>query len=228
MEGKHVRRCLFLISSVVLVTLFTIFSFPSQISDKSELLMCATNSAWCNSKNRILRNPTAAAASLRHDHKKDVPHHPLDPLTIQEVNKVYEVIKSLFEGKVYSVHSLVLEDPDKEVVRKWKKGEELPTRKASVIARAAGKNYLLTVDVESGEVVEHDTSHISGFPLVTLEDMQNVMSAPFASAHFNRTIVARGVDLNDVACLPFSPGWFGNKISVSLSVFLILSFTVTD
>ncbi|KAL0329633.1 UNVERIFIED_CONTAM: Primary amine oxidase [Sesamum radiatum] len=207
MEGKNFLRCLFFICSVVLIMLFTAFNFPTPLSDKSELLECATNSAWCTAKNRILRHPNRAP--LGHDHTADVPHHPLDPLTIQEMNKVQKVIKSFFGKSVYSVHSLVLEDPEKQVVLKWQKGDPLPPRKASVIARAGGKNYLLTVDLESGEVVEHDTSHISGFPLVTLEDMQNVIFAPLSNAHFNRTILERGVDLNDVACLPFSPGWFG-------------------
>ncbi|KAL0395366.1 UNVERIFIED_CONTAM: Primary amine oxidase [Sesamum latifolium] len=207
MEGKNFLRCLFFICTILLIMLFTAFNFPTPLSDKSELLECASNSAWCTAKNRILRHPKPAP--LRHDHTADVPHHPLDPLTIQEMNKVQNVIKSFFGKSVYSVHSLVLEDPEKQVVLKWQKGDSLPPRKASVIARAAGKNYLLTVDVESGEVVEHDTSHISGFPLVTLEDMQNVIYAPLSNAHFNRTILERGVDLNDVACLPFSPGWFG-------------------
>ncbi|KAG8374786.1 hypothetical protein BUALT_Bualt10G0031900 [Buddleja alternifolia] len=207
MEGKNFLRCLFFIFSAVLLMLFTIFNIPNPLSGTAELIECSTNSAWCTSKNRILRHPTTA--SLHHDHTADVPHHPLDPLTIQEMNKVQKVIKSFFENSVYSVHSLVLEDPDKEVVVEWEKGDPLPPRKASVMARAAGKNYLLTIDVESGELREHDTSNITGFPLVTLEDMQKVMSAPFASAHFNRSIAERGVDINDVACLPFSPGWFG-------------------
>ncbi|KAL8539654.1 hypothetical protein ACS0TY_001316 [Phlomoides rotata] len=205
MEGKSFLRCLLLISAVALVTLFTIVTFPNPPPNTSE---CATNSAWCTAKNRILRHPSAAAP-LRHDHTADVPHHPLDPLTVQEMNKVHKVIKSLFENKVYSVHSLVLEEPEKEVVLKWGKGDALPPRMASVIARAAGKNYVMTVDVDSGAVVQQDTSHISGFPLVTQEDMMGVILAPFASADFNRTMAARGVDINYVACLPFSPGWFG-------------------
>ncbi|KAK6158037.1 hypothetical protein DH2020_005351 [Rehmannia glutinosa] len=225
MEGKNFIRCLVFIFSVVLVMVFTIFTFPHPLPTSSDLLECATNSAWCTAKNRILRHPTAA--DLRHDHTADVPHHPLDPLTIQEINKVHKVIKSFFDKSVYSVHSLVLEDPDKEVVLGWKKGETLPPRKASVIARAAGKNYLLTVDVESGEIVEHDTSHISGFPLVTLEDMQKVMSAPLTSAHFNRTIAERGVDPKDVACLPFSPGWFG-KAEDGRRIVKLECFTTKD
>ncbi|XP_041989664.1 primary amine oxidase-like isoform X2 [Salvia splendens] len=45
--------------------------------------------------------------------------------------------------------------------------------------------------------------------MLTLEEMGSVMYAPFSNADFNRTILSRGVDLADVACLPFSPGWFG-------------------
>lgn len=206
MEGKSFLRRLFFISTVFSVALLTLITFPSRPS-KPDLLECGTNSAWCTAKNRFLRHPAAATAP--EDHTSDVPHHPLDPLTVQEMNRVHKAIKSLYDGKVYSVHSLVLEEPDKEVVRRWRKGEALPRREASVIARAAGRNYIMTVDVESGEVTQHDASHISGFPLVTLEDMQSVIYAPFSNADFNRTILARGVDLADVACLPFSPGWFG-------------------
>lgn len=95
------------------------------------------------------------------------------------------------------------------MVKAWKKGNALPVRQASVIARSDGKNYLMTIGVESGEVVQHDTSHISGFPLVTLEDMQAVLFAPLTSEYFNRTVRERGVDPEYVVCLPFSPGWFG-------------------
>ncbi|KAL3626360.1 hypothetical protein CASFOL_029909 [Castilleja foliolosa] len=206
MEGKNILGFLFFTIAAVLLIHVTISNFPRPPPTPSDLLACASNSAYCTSKNRILRHPATVAAN---DHTTDVPHHPLDPLTVREVNKVYEAIKSLFEKSAYTVHSLVLEEPDKAVVLRWRKGDPLPPREASVMARSAGKNYLLTVGVESGDVVQHDTSHISGFPLVTLEDMQSVIKAPLASAHFNRTIVARGVDPNDVACLPFSPGWFG-------------------
>ncbi|KAH6771850.1 Copper amine oxidase family protein [Perilla frutescens var. hirtella] len=126
------------------------------------------------------------------------------------MNGVHKAIKSFFSGKVYSIHSLVLEEPDKQVVRRWRKEvDPLPPRMASVIARSAGKNYIMTVDVESGEITQHDATHISGFPLVTFEEMLSAIYAPFSNADFNRTILARGVDLADVACLPFSPGWFG-------------------
>ncbi|KAL3649048.1 hypothetical protein CASFOL_005451 [Castilleja foliolosa] len=170
----------------------------------------------------LLISNSAAAAD---HHKADVPHHPLDPLTIREMNNVYKAIKSLFKKSAYTVHSLVLEEPDKAVVLRWRRGDPLPCREASVIARAAGKNYLLTVDVESGAVVQHDTSHNSGFPMVTLEDMRSVIKAPQASARFNRTIVARGVDPRDVVCMPFSPGWFGEaeegRRLVKLECFII-------
>ncbi|CAI9755371.1 unnamed protein product [Fraxinus pennsylvanica] len=213
MERKNFLRCLFFIFSAVLLLIFTVYNLQNQLANKPELLECTTNSPWCISKNRIsgkkpnfLHQPTTA---LRHDHTAEVPHHPLDPLTIQEMNKVQKVIKSIYKDTVYSVHSLVLEEPDKKVVLKWKKGDDLPPRKASVISRAAGKSYIFTVDIETGEVVQQDTSHISGYPYVSLEDVQKVIWAPFSRSDFNRSIIARGVDPNNVACLPFSSGWFG-------------------
>ncbi|EPS58103.1 primary amine oxidase [Genlisea aurea] len=208
MEAKNSFMLILLAVSAVL--LFTVFTSHSSISTaSSELTDCAANSGWCTAKNRILRRPTAA--SLSANHSSDVAGHPLDPLTLTEIAGVRDRLVSFFGGSGFSVHSLVLDEPDKDAVRRWKKGDPLPQRQAAVIARAAGKNYLLTVDLESGAVSEQDSSHVSGFPLIALEEMQAVIWAPFKNPDFNNSIIERGLDLNDVVCLPFSPGWFGDK-----------------
>lgn len=212
MEAKTLLRRSFFLFSAVLLTLFTLSILPSPPSDKAELLDCAAHSSSCISKNRIqfkrpgfIRNPT------RRRHSAAVPRHPLDPLTVTEINRVKEVIRKhdLFRNRAYALHSVVLEEPEKPTVLRWKKGEPLPPRKAAVVARAGGASLVLTVDLGSGEVVRHDTGELAGYPTMTVEDMTSATWAPLASADFNRTVVARGVDLADLACLPLSTGWFG-------------------
>lgn len=91
----------------------------------------------------------------------------------------------------------------------WQKGTPLPTRKASVIARVNGESHVLIVNIETGEVIRQETGHFSGYPTMTMEDMTSATWAPLGNAEFNRSILARGVDLADLACLPISSGWFG-------------------
>ncbi|KAL6986082.1 Amine oxidase [copper-containing] gamma 1 [Sarracenia purpurea var. burkii] len=217
MEGKRLLRLLFFILCPVLL-LFTLINFPYAPPHAAELLDCTTYSPWCTSKNRfqiktphILQNPTTTRR--KHHHSADVPHHPLDPLTIQELNKVRSILSSheLLKSSSYSIHSLVLEEPEKPLVLRWRKGDPLPPRKASVVARAAGFSHLLTVNIETSEVTPHETGPVSGYPTMTMEEMNAITWVPLANADFNRSIVERGIDLADLACLPISTGWFGKS-----------------
>lgn len=220
MEGKNLLRYLFFLSAIVLLLFFTLLNLPSPPS-KAELLDCTTSSLWCTSKNRIQsKNPITKPNS----HTADVPHHPLDPLTLTEFNRIKKIIQSyqLFKNSVYALHSVVLEEPEKKAVLNWKKGDPLPARKASVIARASSVSHVLTVDLSTGEVTRVEKNQYSGYPTMTLEDMSSVTWAPLASADFNRTVIERGVDLIDLACLPISTGWFGMKIITNLFYFYFL------
>lgn len=194
------RSVLFLFSAVLL-TLLTLSILSSPPSHNPDL-----------SKNRktpaFLQTPTSH--TLRR-HSAAVPHHPLDPLTVTEIHRVKHIIQShhFFTNRAYSLHSVVLEEPEKQAVLRWRKGDPLPPRKAAVVARAGVETLVLTADVGSGEVVRHEAGRASGYPTMTVEDMTSATWAPLASAAFNRTVVARGVDLADLACLPLSTGWFG-------------------
>ena len=68
---------------------------------------------------------------------------------------------------------------------------------------------MLTVDLTTNHVTSHETGSVSGYPIMTVEDMIGALNAPLKSAAFNRTIKERGVDLADLACLPVSSGWYG-------------------
>lgn len=216
MEAKN----LFFLCSMVLILLFTVSNLPYAPPDTAEQLDCGSYSPWCTSKNRpfqhkkapeVLRYPNNPEHH-HHRHSSDVPRHPLDPLTISELNKVRRIIQahSLFRNARYALHSVVLEEPEKELVVTWRKGDPLLPRKASVVARAGGVGYVLTVDLETSQVNTHpDMDHLSGYPTMTVDEMTSSTWAPLANSEFNRTILERGVDLVDVACLPLSTGWFG-------------------
>lgn len=151
---------------------------------------------------------------MRHlnNHDSDTPHHPLDPLTIQELNKIRTILSSHSFFKLsspYALHSVELEEPDKHLVLKWKKGDLLLPRRASVVALANGVSHMLTVDLSTSEVTVNNMGSKSGYPTMTVEDMVFASSAPLSSTEFNRTILKRGVDLMDLTCLPLSTGWYG-------------------
>ncbi|XP_016468593.2 amine oxidase [copper-containing] gamma 2 [Nicotiana tabacum] len=226
MEGRNFLRYLFFLMSIILLLFFTFLNLPSPLSHTTELLDCTTYSPWCSSRKPFfLRN-----SNKDKKHYADFPNHPLDPLTIQEIQKVKKIINSLDDFKVkgsYVLHSVVLEEPEKEVVLNWRKGQRLPSRKASVVARAHGDVHVLTVDIEADRVTRREMDHLSGYPILTIEDMITATAAPLGNSDFNRTIIQRGVDLGDLACLPISTGWYG-KVEEKRRVIKVQCYTMKD
>ncbi|XP_062030527.1 amine oxidase [copper-containing] gamma 2-like [Rosa rugosa] len=215
METRNFFSLFFLSLFVGFVLLFTWGHLPYAPAYTTDLLDCTTNSAWCASKNRFQSKPSSNLIKNKnhrsHNHASDTPHHPLDPLTVQELNKIRTILSShaLFKSSsAYALHSIELEEPDKPLVLRWKKGDPLLPRKASVIARAAGKAHVLTVDLATSEVSVQQTGTHFGYPMLTMEEITAAIWVPLSNAKFNRTIIQRGVDLADLACLPISSGWF--------------------
>ncbi|PIA50058.1 hypothetical protein AQUCO_01300648v1 [Aquilegia coerulea] len=227
MESARVTLLKF--SVLVLVVLLVLFFTRLPIyhpSDKdANFLDCTTYySPWCTSKNRFqpkpklyLHTPKPKPSSMTINHDTQVPNHPLDPLTIQEIHKTrsiltsYPPFSSSSSSSSFAIHTIVLEEPDKELVLNWKKGDPLLPRQASVIVLLKGKSHVLIIDLDSGQVINHVTSSSNGYPVMTIEDMSSSTWAPLSDATFNRTIVDRGINLADLACLPISTGWFGKK-----------------
>ncbi|KAK4728582.1 hypothetical protein R3W88_021570 [Solanum pinnatisectum] len=222
MEGKN----LFFLVSIILLLIFTFLNLPSPLSHTTDQLFdCTTYSPWCSSKKPFfLRQPENSK-----NHYADFPNHPLDPLTIGEIQKVKKIVNSIAEFRIKGcvLHSVVLEEPEKEVVLNWRKGHRLPPRKAAVVARALGVVHVLSVDIETGRVTRRETGSYSGYPILTIEDMITATSAPLASSDFNRSIIQRGVDLADLACLPISTGWYG-KIEEKRRVIKVQCYTLKD
>ncbi|KAK8916900.1 Primary amine oxidase [Platanthera zijinensis] len=153
--------------------------------------------------------------SSAHHHESDIPRHPLDPLTISEITAARAILFSHppFSSSPSSLifHSLALDEPDKSAVLSWSSGDSLPPRRASVVVRFKGEAHLLAIDLAKGSVSSLPTP-ATGFPTMTIEDMTSSAAAPLLDAAFNRSIIARGVRISDLACLPVSSGWFGREI----------------
>ncbi|KAJ8428185.1 hypothetical protein Cgig2_033123 [Carnegiea gigantea] len=205
MDGR--RKFLSFLS--LLLALFFLFVFTWNTS--------LPNSYNLNSAKRVAEGLELKPHHQTHrieSHASDTPHHPLDPLTVQELNRVRSILSShaLFRAsKSYALHSVVLEEPPKSRVLTWREGDPLPPRQASVVARVDGLSHVLTVDLESSRVARVYMGSLLGYPTMTIEDMNTATLTPFLSDEFNRTVVERGVDLKDIACLPISTGWFGKK-----------------
>ncbi|GLU07006.1 hypothetical protein SLE2022_239860 [Rubroshorea leprosula] len=197
---------LFLFVAIAFLFLFARNHLPfAPPPDVIALLDCAPDSPspWC-----------IRLQSNKPPHVSDTPNHPLDPLTIKEINMVRSILSShaLFNSSnSYAFHSIDLEEPHKEQVIQWTKADPLPPRLASVVARVDGHSHLLTVNLETTQVTVHNTVPLSGYPTLTFEDLTSTIWAPLSNAEFNRTIINRGVDLAHLACLPMSLGWYGKK-----------------
>lgn len=221
MEVKNLWRFMVLSIGVALVFFLTWFHFPSLANKES--LDCSIYSGWCISKNRFyssaqpnhIKKPSFSTHQNQHHHESKIPQHPLDPLTIQEFNKVRTILSThpLFKSSSsYSLHSIVLEEPDKKLVLKWKKGDPPLPRKASVVALVKGVSHVLILDLETDQVTSHETGSVSGYPTMTIKDMVGILQVPLKSPEFNRSITKRGVNLADLVCLPISSGWYGTPL----------------
>ncbi|KAJ4846536.1 hypothetical protein Tsubulata_013537 [Turnera subulata] len=145
------------------------------------------------------------------DHSLDTPHHPLDPLTIQEINRVGAILSSYepFLPSLPPIHTLSLDEPDKEEVLGWKEGDPLPLRKAQVIALLNGQSHILSIDLDKGRVTAHEIHHGSGYPIVSVEDLLVALEVAYSYKELNDAVIKRGVSLSDLKCDTLSPGWFG-------------------
>uniref|UniRef100_A0A1J3E9A0 Amine oxidase n=1 Tax=Noccaea caerulescens TaxID=107243 RepID=A0A1J3E9A0_NOCCA len=231
MDQKTFFRLVFLIVTAGFIISFTSTHFshapssttgPLDCTYSSSSPLCASRNFLFNKQKRPIPQNDPKPKPKSHDHSSDTPNHPLDPLTVAELKKVKTILSShpLFaSGAPHAFHTVVLDEPEKSLVRRWRKGNPLPPRKASAIVRVGLDTHVLIVDLSSGRVeIEGNPVRVSGYPMMTIEDMNAATLAPFSNADFNRTIISRGVDLKDVKCFPLSCGWYGKKVEENTRV----------
>ncbi|QCD95610.1 primary-amine oxidase [Vigna unguiculata] len=196
MEARNSWRFVLLLALVLLLTWLHLPSLPNS----------KFHSRWY-----IPKNTFYSSSPTYHHLESETPQHPLDPLTIQEFNRVRTILSShpLFKSSSsYTLNSVVLEEPDKKLVLKWKKGDPPLPRKASVVAVVKRVSHVLTVDLEIGHVTSHETGLVSGYPMVTERDLYGVGEATLRCPEFNNSLAKRGLNLDDLVCLSLSSGGY--------------------
>ncbi|KAK6947635.1 Copper amine oxidase, N2-terminal [Dillenia turbinata] len=129
-----------------LLLILILGQYPCAPSEKAPW-WCTFKDLFESSTPKVFINPICHQT---HNHATDVPHHPLDALTLTELNQVRTIILShrLFNtASSYSLQSVVLEEPPKPLVLRWTENEPMLPRKASAIAIVDGKSHVLTVDL---------------------------------------------------------------------------------
>ncbi|KAL3498703.1 hypothetical protein ACH5RR_041435 [Cinchona calisaya] len=168
---------------------------------------------FSNSTNRKAKLSSIFEASIPKPSNlaTSTPLHPLDPLTVQEINQLRDILSSYgpFSSSFPSIHSLSLDEPEKLRVLEWRNGQTLPPRKAQVVGLLSGKVHLLVVDLDLGRVTSHVTNLGSGYPMLSMDDITVSLQVTLSSEEFNKSISARGLDFLDLSCLTPSVGWFG-------------------
>ncbi|XP_077210263.1 primary amine oxidase 1-like [Tasmannia lanceolata] len=141
-------------------------------------------------------------------------HHPLDPLTPSEFNKVRTIIKgsTLGSAKNLTFQYVGLDDPDKPTLLSWlanHNNTNPPPRRAFVIARASRQTHEIVVDLSDGSIISDHIYTGFGYPLQTFEEQIAANALPFKYTPFVESVKKRGVDIDEVVCESYSVGWFG-------------------
>jgi primary-amine oxidase len=137
--------------------------------------------------------------------------HPLDPLTPSELWAVQGVLRnasSLLGRERQVLHSVELEDPEKEEVLRWKPGQALPARRAEVIVSVDGVARKVVIDVGSGKIEDNREISGTGYPPMSADDFAKTIAFPATYQPFLDSLAVRGLKIDEVICLPMSPGWF--------------------
>ena len=81
--------------------------------------------------------------------------HPLDPLSYEEINISSEIVKSKANlGTEILFETIVLREPDKELIMNWKQGQNIPRESFLVVLNyKEGKVYELTISLDAGEIL---------------------------------------------------------------------------
>ncbi|KAI3984532.1 hypothetical protein MKX01_040409 [Papaver californicum] len=199
-----------LFSSLFLIILLRSW-FPLHGADF--ILDCSQYSSWCTtSKNRIQSSSTEKNSTKLIDHSADTPKHPLDPLTLQEINKVQSILSfhpPFLSPNFPSIHTSSLYEPEKSTVLNWKKGDIFPPRQAQVIAFLNSHSHVLVLDLDDGKVISHSIDPASGYPMITSEETTIATDLTQANEELRRIIVSRGVKLSDLVCYALATGWYG-------------------
>lgn len=137
--------------------------------------------------------------------------HPLDMLTGEEVVRAAEVLRAagkVPEGALFA--SLVLHEPDKEVLAGWKPGDPVDRRVRAVIVPGPGLGVSeAVVSVTDGRVVSSE-EHPDVRPALLMTEAINAIFTTKEHPEYVAALARRGItDLDNVQIDPWPAGAFG-------------------
>ncbi|KAL0457200.1 UNVERIFIED_CONTAM: Primary amine oxidase [Sesamum latifolium] len=146
-------------------------------------------------------------------------YHPLDPLTPSELIQVQTIVKNHFSSPYHNVsfHYVGLDEPDKSIILLWQSNlgqlDHTPPRRAFVIARFDQKSHELIVDLSTNSVVLDRVYDGHGYPIQNYGEEIAASELAYSYAPFIASIMRRGLKLEEVLCMSFTVGWFGEETS---------------
>ncbi|KAG5077723.1 hypothetical protein JHK82_056418 [Glycine max] len=145
--------------------------------------------------------------------------HPLDPLSPAEINKTRDIVQGSYLGAIPNItyHFVDVEEPDKKNVLEWlssnTKDKPIIPRQATVVVRVKGETYELVVDLTKRSIVSDKIYTGHGYPPFTFNELFQASKLPLTYPKFKSSIAKRGLNLSEVSCVPFTIGWYGEKIT---------------
>lgn len=140
-------------------------------------------------------------------------NHPLEPLTAEEITKAVAILKqekNLAESIRFC--TVVLNEPDKDVVLQYKVGEDI-NREAFLIIldNESEQTFEAIVSITMGKVLEWN--HIPGVqPGIMLDEFEECEQVVKNSPEFKEALKRRGITNPDLVMVdPWSAGNFGVK-----------------
>ncbi|CAI9770970.1 unnamed protein product [Fraxinus pennsylvanica] len=146
-------------------------------------------------------------------------NHPLDSLTQFELIQVQTIVKKSYPSSQHSVsfHYVGLDEPDKSLVLSWQSNRNQHdgnlSRRATIIARIDRKTHEIIIDLSSNSILLDKVYNGHGYPILNFEEQTAASELAIAYAPFVDSIKKRGLKVEEVVCLTFTIGWYGEKRS---------------
>nr|UNJ44779.1 homospermidine oxidase [Heliotropium indicum] len=144
-------------------------------------------------------------------------YNPLDPLTPSELTQTRDIVKGFINStKNVTFHYVGLDEPDKQVVKSWlssRNNMQTPPRKAFAIIRHDGKTHELVVDLATSSVISNNIYTGHGYPTLNFEEQELANQLATTYPPLVASMAKRGLKIEEVVCLTFTVGWFGEEKS---------------
>lgn len=159
--------------------------------------------------------------------------HPLDPLSVDEIRRLKQILVAAGHGGENIRYSYVLlREPDRETLENFTPGDPVP-REIGVLVTDVAANAAreMVVDMGSAEII-HDRAldpRTDGWGPVLDEDYEAAEVIAKADPRYVEALKKRGIEnLDHVFCAPLSAGVFGYEDEVGRRMIRVLSFYAPD